>query len=348
MRAVRLHAFGPAENLVVEDVPVPEPAAGQVRISVAAAGVHLLDTSLREGERGPLPELPALPTVPGREVAGLVDAVGADVDPHWLGRRVVVHIGFAPGGYAERVVTEASRLHGIPDGLDAAEAVALIGTGRTTMGILQFAEPTPDTVAVIPAAAGGIGTLLTAYAKHRGATVIGLAGGPEKTDRVRANGADLAVDYTDPAWPGEVRAHLAAHHGGRPATVVFDGVGGAAGRAAVDLLGPGGMHLVFGWSGRDPRGDDAREPGTQEPGTQEFTDEERAARGITRIDVLGPAMMRRAGGDNPVRVLELAALDAAAQGHFTPAVQRFPLADAAAAHRALQNRATMGKVVLVP
>ncbi len=340
MRAIRLHAFGPAENLVLEETAAPEPARGQVRITVSAAGVHLLDTSIREGIQGPLPELPELPTVPGREVAGIVDELGEGVPGHWLGKRVVAHIGFAPGGYAERVVTEASRLHEVPADLDSAEAVALIGTGRTAMGILQFAKLTSDSVAVVPAAAGGIGTLLTKYAKHRGATVIGLAGGPEKTARVRANGADLAVDYTDPKWPEEVRTYLAQQLDGRAATVVFDGVGGAAGLAAVDLLGPGGTHIVFGWSGKGPRADDGAEP--------KFTEEELAERGITQLNVLGPAMMRKAGGTNPVRTLELAALTAAALGHFTPAVQRFPLAEAAAAHRALESRATMGKVVLIP
>ncbi|MEV0120670.1 zinc-binding dehydrogenase [Streptomyces sp. NPDC050703] len=346
MHAVRLHAFGPAENLVYEETARPEPAPGQVRVAVAAAGVHLLDTAIREGVQGPLPELPALPTIPGREVAGTVEALGEGVDAYWLGKRVVAHLGFtletplgspnSGGGYAEQAVTEVSRLHELPAGLDFPEAVALIGTGRTTMGILRFAEPAAGSVVVVPAAAGGIGTLLTQYAGHRGATVIGLAGGPGKTARVRANGADLAVDYQDPAWPDEVRAYLKEELGGRSATVVFDGVGGDAGRAAVDLLGPGGVHLVFGWSGRGPH--------DGEP----LSEEELAARGITRVDVLGPAMLRRVGGDNPLRTLELAALAEAGTGHFTPAVQRYPLAEAAAAHRALESRGTMGKVVLVP
>ncbi|MGV9889636.1 zinc-binding dehydrogenase [Streptomyces sp. NPDC003395] len=326
MYAIRLHAFGPAENLTYEQVEDPVPGPGQVRVAVAAAGVHLLDTALREGVRGPLPELPALPTVPGREVAGTVDALGEGVEPSWLGKRVVAHLGFAPGGYAERAVTEASRLHEIPPGLDAAEAVAMIGTGRTALGILQFADLGPEAVAVIPAAAGGIGTLLVQYAKNAGATVVGLAGGPAKTARVAANGADLAVDYTDPAWPGKVRAFL----GGRPATVVFDGVGGDAAREAVSLLGPGGRHLVFGWSAEGVR---AGEPYLVD--------------GVSE-QVLGPVMLARAGGPDPLRTLELRALAEAAAGRLTPAVQRFPLAEAAAAHHALETRRTTGKVVLEP
>lgn len=326
MHAIRLHTFGPAENLTYEQVENPVPGPGQVRVAVRAAGVHLLDTALREGMQGPLPELPALPTVPGREVAGVVESLGEGVAPLWLGKRVVAHLGFAPGGYAELAVTDVERVHEIPANLDFAQAVAMIGTGRTVMGILQFAELGPDAVAVIPAAAGGIGTLLVQYAKNAGATVIGLAGGPEKAARVEANGADLAVDYRDPAWPEKVRAHL----GDRPATVVFDGVGGDVAREAVALLGPGGKHLVFGWSAEGIKG-----------GEPHLVD------GVSER-VLGPVMLGRAGGPNPVRTLELRALAEAAEGRLTPAVHRFPLAEAAAAHRALETRGTIGKVVLEP
>ena len=326
MHAIRLHTFGPAENLTYEEVDDPAPGPGQVRIAVAAAGVHLLDTALREGIQGPAPEPPTLPTIPGREVAGVVESLGEGVAALWLGKRVVAHLGFAPGGYAELAVTDVDRVHEIPANLDFAEAVAMIGTGRTAMGILQFAELGPDAVAVIPAAAGGIGTLLVQYAKHAGAVVIGLAGGPEKAARVQENGADLAVDYKDPAWPEKVRAFL----GGRAATVVLDGVGGDVARESVDLLGPRGRHLVFGWSGAGLH-----------DGEPYLVD------GVSE-NVLGPAMLQKTGGPNPVRTLELRALAEAAAGRLTPAVQRFPLAEAAAAHRALETRGTSGKVVLEP
>ncbi|MFI6898732.1 zinc-binding dehydrogenase [Streptomyces sp. NPDC050256] len=333
MHAVRLHTFGPAENLTYEHTDDPVPGPGQVRIAVRAAGVHLLDTALREGMTGPYPAPTPLPTVPGREVAGIVESLGEGTDPDWLGRHVVAHIGNAPGGYAELTVTEADKLHPVPDSLDDAAAVAMIGTGRTTLGILGFTPLGPDSVAVVTAAAGGIGTLLVQYAKNAGATVIALAGGPAKVALAHANGADLAVDYTLPDWPRHVRTHLDTL--GRPATVVYDSVGSTTARAAVDLLGKGGQHIVYGWSGS----------GLHDGGPLTFAEDELAARAITSESVLGPTMIQRGGG---LRALETRALAEAAAGRLRPAVQRYPLAEAAAAHRDLETRGTTGKVVLIP
>ncbi|MCX5532164.1 zinc-binding dehydrogenase [Streptomyces sp. NBC_00006] len=338
MHAIRLHAFGPAENLTYEKVEDPEPGPGQVRIAVEAAGVHLIDTAFRSGVQGPLPALPELPTIPGREVAGTVESLGPDTDPAWLGKKVVAHLGMVPGGYAELAVTDADRLHELPATLDPAGAVAMIGTGRTALGILNFTTVTPDTVALVPAAAGGIGTLLVQYVKHAGGTVIGLAGGPAKTAAVEANGADLALDYNDPNWPDKAREFLAGR--GLPAaTVLFDGVGGPTTARALDLLGPGGHHLIFGWSAQGIGPDE---------GPYLLDAAELTRRGLAQEQVLGPPMMRKAGGDNPMRALELAALDHAARGILTPAVHRFPLKEAAAAHHALETRGTAGKVVLEP
>ncbi|WUD73981.1 zinc-binding dehydrogenase [Streptomyces sp. NBC_00510] len=324
MHAIRLHAFGPAGNLSYERTADPEPGPGEVRIAVAAAGVHVIDTAIRSGDpKGPYP-LPELPTVPGREVAGTVEAAGEGVGPEWLGRRVVAHLGVAPGGYAELAVTAVEKLHVLPDGKDAAEAVAMIGTGRTALGILRRTPLGPADTVVVTAAAGGLGSLLVQAARTAGAVVLGLAGGPAKTARVLELGADAAVDYSAEDWTDAARAAL----GGRPGTVVLDAVGGDLGRGAVDLLGPGGRHVVYGWASGGPL---------------EFTPGELAARGITSQVVLGPAMLR-----SGLRTLEEEALAAWAAGRLTPAVQRFPLAEAAAAHTALEGRGTMGKVVLVP
>ncbi|MDO9456072.1 alcohol dehydrogenase catalytic domain-containing protein, partial [Nocardioides sp.] len=146
MHAIRHHAFGPPSTLVLEELPDLTPAPGQVRLAVAAAGVHLLDTTLRRGESGGPMAPPALPTIPGREVAGVVDLVGEGVDPTWLGRRVVAHLGLVPGGYADQAVTAATTLFDVADHVALPEAVAAVGTGRTALGVLELEPPTADDV----------------------------------------------------------------------------------------------------------------------------------------------------------------------------------------------------------
>ena len=322
MRAIRLHEFGPAGNLRLDELPDPLPGAGQVRVAVGAAGVHKLDTTLRRGIRmGPAP-LPQLPSVPGREVAGVVDALGPDVPPALLGRRVVVHLGpKGSGGYAEQVLAEADRLHAIPPGVRDEVAVAAIGTGRTALLVLDQARPTADDVVLVTAAAGGLGSIFVQVVKRAGATVIGLAGGPDKVARALALGADQAVDYTAPGWPGQVSA---------APTLLLDGVGGEPGRAALELLAPGGRILIFGWSAGEPT---------------ELTTADLLARGLTAGAALGPAAL---GDPGRIRALEERSLAAVAAGHWTIPTTAFPLAQAAAAHEALEQRATTGKVVLIP
>jgi NADPH2:quinone reductase len=161
VHAIRLHAFGPAENLRDEEIPDPQPAADEVRIEVHASGVHLIDTKLRGGvQMGPLP-LPELPAIPGREVAGVVDRVGSGVDDAWVGRRVVAHLGAASGGYAELAVAPLTSSHEIPGHVSFDVAVAMIGTGRTAVGILEVAALTGDDVVLVPAAAGGLGPFVS-------------------------------------------------------------------------------------------------------------------------------------------------------------------------------------------
>ncbi|MEV6672063.1 zinc-binding dehydrogenase [Streptomyces sp. NPDC051162] len=334
MHAIRLHAFGPAENLTYERADDPVPGPGQVRIAVAAAGVHLVDATLRQGRAKGPHKPPELPVILGHEVAGTVEALGAGVDAALLGRRVATHLGQVPGGYAQLTLADADKLHDIPEGLADDHAVTMVGTGRTALGILALAELTGEDVVVVLAAAGGVGTLLVQHAKRAGATVVGLAGGPAKVERVRELGADIALDYVDPAWPETAREAL----GGRAATVVLDGVGGDAARAAVGLLGRGGRHLNHGWTAV---------PASPGP-VVAFTPEELAARSVTSRCVLGQPMLERLGGPAGMRRTQAEALAHAAAGQVAPVVTRFPLAEAAAAHRALESRGTVGKVVLVP
>jgi NADPH:quinone reductase len=326
MYAIRLHEFGPPENLRYEQVDDPQPGPGQVRIRVAAAGVHFIDTRIRAGQPGPMPP-PALPQIPGREVSGVVDAVGDGTDESWLGRRVVAHLGEASGGYAALAAVSVAELLPVPDGLSDEAAVAMLGTGRTTVAILDAARLTADDVVLVTAAAGGIGSLLVQAGRNAGATIVGLAGGPAKVDRVRELGADLAVDYTESGWDQRVRDGL----GGREPTVALDGVGGEAGRTTLELLGVGGRILFFG----NASGELTR-----------LSTGDLFSRGLTASAAIGARLARVPGG---LRQLAVRALAEAAAGRLVPLVDKpYPLAEAAAAHAALERRSTMGKVVLVP
>ncbi|MFI5707297.1 zinc-binding dehydrogenase [Kribbella sp. NPDC051620] len=324
MHAVRLHEFGPAENLSYEEVPDPVAGSGQVRIQVEAAGVHLMDTVLRAGNAGGGPIAPPeLPTIPGREVAGRVDAVGPGVAKSWIGKRVVVHLGPNPGGYADLAVAKVQSLHEIPDHLDGPTAVATIGTGRTAAGILEQAALEATDVVLITAAAGGMGSLFVQAARNAGALTVGLAGGPEKVKQVHDLGAQVAIDYTAADWPDQVTKQL----DGRELTVVLDGVAGENGQRAFELLGIGGRLLMFGWSGGGPI---------------QLTTNDLMARGLSATWAIGPKLMRR------LRALEAKALHESIEGNWTPLLTTYPLAKAADAHRALENRETVGKVVLIP
>ncbi|WP_235737770.1 zinc-binding dehydrogenase [Nocardioides alcanivorans] len=315
MHAIRHSEFGPADVLHLETLPDLSPAPGQLRIAVEAAGVHLLDTSIRAGESFGAGTAPELPMIPGREVAGVVDEIGNDVDASWLGRRVVAHLGFASGGYADQAVVDASRAHVVPDGLDAPTAVAAIGTGRTATAILEFAKLTSDDVVLVTSAAGGMGLLFLQGAAAVGARTVALAGGPDKVQLAHRFGATLALDHRSQEW----RQRL--HELGDP-TVVLDGVAGPIGLALYRSLAPGGRLIRFGWSSGEPN---------------DYDDPDRPV-----VDVLGPPIMAR------LAEFERAALAAAADGSRVPYVgTTVPLADAAAAHRALETSASVGKVVLV-
>jgi NADPH2:quinone reductase len=333
--AIRLHAFGPPENLVLDQVPDPVPGPGQVLVAVRAHGVHLLDTTLRRGEAagGPLP-LPVLPTIPGREVAGVVAAVGPGVDAAWRGRRVAAHLGATPdgGGYARLAVVPVEALHRVPDHVTAPDAIAMIGTGRTAVGILDLAELDATDTVLVTAAAGGLGTLLVQSALAAGARVVGLAGGPEKVALVRALAREphaerlVVIDYRAEGWLDDARAAVRQHALGG-ATVLLDGVGGDPGTAAASLVAPGGRLVLFGWSSGE-RNRAADDPGDGGP-------EVRWA--------VGP--QARPWGD--LFTLQERALALAADGTWHVVTHQVPLAEAARAHRELEERATTGKVVLV-
>lgn len=321
MKAIRQYEYGPPETLRYEDVPDPEPGSGQVRVRVEACGVHTVDTFIRRGE-GP-PTIPSsLPSTPGREVAGTVDAVANDVDTDWIGTRVVAHLGpVAGGGYAEAAVVAAESLHRIPEHLSSAEAVTQVGTGRTAQWVLEAAAIREGDIVVVPGASGGLGNQLVQLAAALGARAVGLYGGDFK--RSTLEGLDVVtVDSTDPDWPKLLDEGLE----GVSPTVLLDGVGGPIGRTVVESLAVGGRVVIFGWSAGE-------------------------ATRLTTADIVGGGLSVTSLLGTPIadiRTLEDRALRAASDGVVRILVEEYPLAEAWRAHQAIEQRRSRGKVVLIP
>jgi NADPH2:quinone reductase len=315
--AVMLAEFGPPSVLRPAELPDPVPGLGQVVVEAAFANITFVETQIRAG-RPPNPAMaPALPAVLGNGIGGVVSAVGEGVDPALAGTRVVTSTG-GSGGYAQRCAVPADGLIQIPDLLPTDEAVALLADGRTALALADAADPRPGETVLVEAAAGGVGSLLVQLAKGAGARVVALAGGPRKLAAARDLGADLAVDYREPGWAEAVRREAG------PVDVVFDGVGGDAGRDAFTLLRPSGRYAGFGMAS----GSFAAIPVTDGPG-------------ITRLS-FGPV--------SPARSAQLTrrALDLAASGTLRPVIgQRFTLSRAADAHAAIEARATIGKTLLI-
>ncbi|MEU4805996.1 zinc-binding dehydrogenase [Actinosynnema sp. NPDC023587] len=312
MRAVWLTEFGGPEVLVAGEAPEPVAGPGQVLVAVAYANITFVETQYRATGRGPFGIEP--PGILGNGVGGVVTEVGPGADAGLVGQRVVTSTG-GSGGYAERVAVDASGVFAVPDGVPLDTAVALLADGRTALLNLRAVGPVAGQRVLVLAAAGGVGTLLVQLAGAAGAAVVGASGGPDKRDVVRALGADDAVDYLRPDW---------ARRAG-PVDVVFDGVGGPLGRAAFELLRPGGRMSSYGsasgeWAAVDP--------------------DRAAARGVALVP-----------GDRPapqlVRELVREVLGLAARRAVRPVIgRRFPLADAAAAHAAIEARSTVGKTLL--
>jgi NADPH2:quinone reductase len=319
VRAVVLSEFGPPENLALAEVPDPEPGPGQALIDVQVASVTFVETQVRSG-RPPNPAmLPRLPAILGNGVAGVVASVGADTDRALVGRRFVTTTG-GSGGYAERAAVDAAGLIDVPGELSLPVAVALLADGRTASGLMQASGLRAGETALVEAAAGGVGNLLVQLARGAGARVVAAAGGPRKVRLARDLGADVAVDYGHPGWADEVRAQAG------PVDVVFDGVGGTVGGAALGLLREGGRFCAFGMASGS---------------FTEFPDDQTAGRGIAvvRGAPAGPARMRE---------LSASALASAAAGTLRPVIgQTFRLERAADAHAAIAGRATVGKTLLL-
>lgn len=321
MRAVLVTRFGGPEVMVLGEVPDPVPGPGQAVVDVAVSGVTFVETQMRAGTDR-WHERPALPYVPGGMVAGRVSAAGDGTDPGWVGRRVLAGTGNT-GGFAERAVVDAIELIPVPDRLDLSDAVALHTDGSTATGLVEGAQIKAGDWVLVEAAAGGVGSLLVQLAVTAGAHVVAAARGERKLDATRALGAEIAVDYSQPGWAEQVREAT----GGSGPDVVFDGVGGAIGRAAFEVTARGGRFSVHGASSGEPTIIDPQEAHTR--GVQVLP--------IEQLFTFGPKMR----GWAEQIMAETAA------GRVRPMIgQTFPLEQAAAAHAAIESRQALGKTLI--
>ena len=235
--AIRVHNYGGPEAMVWEAVDVPAPGPGQAKIRHQYAGLNFIDTYHRSG----LYPQPSLPFVLGSEGAGVVLEVGPDVTEVAPGDRVAY--ASIVGSYAEERLVPANRLVKLPDVIDSKLAAAIMLKGMTVQYLLrQTYNVGPDTVMLLHAAAGGIGTIATQWASHLGATIIGTAGSEEKAELARARGCTHVINYRTENFVERVKEIT----GGKGVDVVYDSIGKDTFPASLDCLRPLGLWVTFG------------------------------------------------------------------------------------------------------
>lgn len=327
MQAIVIRKAGGPEALEVVDRKPPNPGPGQVLLHSLAIGINYGDILV---QRGVYPTASGFPYTPGVELVGEVIAVGAGVEGLSPGTRVAAIT--QGGAYAEQVVVDAAYTLPAPGGLGAEELTAVLIQGLTAWGLLDAARMNPGESVLVHAAAGGVGDLLVQLARLRGAsTVIGATSREAKFDRIKASGADVAVDYSAEGWSKTVVEHTREKRG---VDVVFDAVGGEIRNAGLTTLAPLGRAILYGTAS----GDFAGLTGEQ------LTSVLMGSRSLSGF-VLHAHMMR-----NPSFIGEAWATltEGLADGRIRVAYRSYPLAEASSAQAALQRRETVGKLLLVP
>ena len=322
MKAIVIESFGGPEVLQLRERETPTPGPGQVLVRQEAIGVNFIDVYRRAGLY-PV----ALPSVPGMEGAGTVEALGPDVRGLRAGDRVAY--ANVPGTYAEAVVVPADRAVRLPARITFAQAAAAMLQGMTAhyIALDTYAVKKGDAV-LVHAAAGGVGLLLVQVARMRGARVIATVSTPQKAELARKAGAEEVILYTEKDFVAEVKRIT----GGRGVQAVYDSVGSTTFLKSLDCLAPRGMMVSFGQSSGKV---DAVEPALlSAKGSLYLT------RPTLGHSIADSASLRRRAGD-VVRWV--------AGGKLSLRIgATFPLGQAAEAHRQLESRTTTGKLILIP
>ncbi len=321
-KAIRIHAPGGPEVMRWEDVPTPEPGPGEVLVKHAAVGLNYIDVYFRTG----LYKTP-MPATPGMEASGTVAALGPDVTEFAVGDRVAYGTG-AVGSYATERAVPVERLVKLPDEIGFETAAAMMLQGMTAQYLVRRTHRVQkgETI-VVHAAAGGVGLILCQWARHIGATVIGVVSTEAKAELARAHGAEhVVVGHAD--LPAQVKRIT----GGAMVPVVYDSVGKDTFMGSLDCLAPLGLMVTYGnASGPVPPVEPAL---LAAKGSLYLTRPTLATYTAKRADLLATA--------NDL-------FDVVKKGAVKIRVnQTFPLRDAAAAHIALESRRTTGSTVLIP
>ena len=322
-RAIRFHQTGGPEVLQMDDVALPPPGAGEVRIKHTAIGLNYIDTYHRSGLY-PLP----LPSGIGLEAAGVVEEVGQGVTGLKSGDRVAYGTG-TPGAYAEARNFPANRLVKLPDSISDETAAGMMLKGMTVRYLLRatYVVKPGDTI-LMHAAAGGVGLLLTQWAKALGARVIGTVGSAAKIEVAKAHGCDVVINSSTEDVVKRVRDET----GGKGVPVVYDGVGQATVMTSLVCLQMRGLLVSFG---------NASGP------VKNFDLGLLAAKGS--LYVTRPTLFSYTTTDEDFRQTAQDLVDIVASGKMqVPVNQRYALADAAQAHRDLEARKTTGTTVMLP
>jgi NADPH:quinone reductase len=320
--AIRIHSLGSPDVLRWEEVDVGQPGAGEVRVRHTAVGLNFIDTYERTGLY-PL----SLPAVLGKEGAGIVEVLGSGVRQLQVGDRVA-YTTQASGAYSEARILPADRLVKIPDAIDDQHAAAMMLKGLTVQMLLrQTYRLRKNEIALIHAAAGGVGSIAVQWARHLGAKVIAVVGSTPKATLVRELGADHVVLSTD-NWVEQVKAVT----GGRGVHVVYDSVGKDTFLGSLDCLRPRGLMVTFG---------NASGP---VPAVAPLELTRRGSLYLTR-PTLFHYIPTRATLARAAQEL----FDVVGRGIVRVRIgQTYPLREAARAHHDLEARQTTGSTVLLP
>jgi NADPH:quinone reductase-like Zn-dependent oxidoreductase len=338
VKALVIPENGPPEVLRVEDRPEPQPQAGQVRVRVKAAGINFADLMARQGM---YPDAPDLPAVVGYEFAGDVESVGDGVDDLQPGQRVLGGCRF--GGYAELVATDAANIVPLPDDWSYEEGAAFPVNYMTAYaGLVRYGTLYPGEKVLIHAAAGGVGIAATQIAKLKEAGEVFGTASPGKHEAIKGFGVDHPIDYTSQDFAKEIRRISGTK---QPLDLIMDAVGGASFRKGYGLLRAGGRLVMFGASSVTPG---------------EKRDIKAIAKMLATTPVFHPMQLMPASkaviGLNMLTLWdEFQTLDEYLEplrawiedGKIRPVVaEAFPLDRGADAHRFMQERKNVGKVVL--